>query len=355
MTMDGRINADFITTGTLDAARITTGVLKSSNYKQNVSGTSINLLNGAIDTANFKVNAAGEITATAGQVGGFLLGTNEFSADITLPHTYTNADAERLRKIIMGEITATANDYEKYDFKQKGEFDSSDLFIIQNLILGKFAYNGLFKLNTSNARKALQILDGANKLRASVGMYGSYFWSLSATEFITDSCEAKGGISADNGKIGIGRGEFNNNASSYISLANESSIPTIYLYGRNGNITCATLTQTSLKTKKKNIKKLKINALDLIKNADICSYNLKTEKTENKKHIGLIIDEDGEYNCPDEVIAEDKQGIEQYSMISMAWKAIQELVKENSNLKQRIEKLEKEVGEISEKGRNNNS
>lgn len=111
---------------------------------------------------------------------------------------------------------------------------------------------------------------------------------------------------------------------------------------QNGNVNCVKLTQTSLKTRKKNIKKLNVKALDLIKNSDICLYNLKGEKAKSKKHIGLVIGEG--YNCPDEVISEDRQGVEQYSMTSLAWKAIQELIQENNNLKQRIEKLEVQNG-----------
>lgn len=103
-------------------------------------------------------------------------------------------------------------------------------------------------------------------------------------------------------------------------------------------ITTPKLTQTSIKSKKKNIKKLNVNAIELIKDSDICLYNFKGEKAKSKKHIGLVIG-DG-YNCPDEVIAQDGQGVEQYSMTSLAWKAIQELIEENNNLKQRIEKLE---------------
>ena len=45
---------------------IKAGLLSSVNYKQDVSGMSINLASGAIDTAKFKVNANGEIAATAG-------------------------------------------------------------------------------------------------------------------------------------------------------------------------------------------------------------------------------------------------------------------------------------------------
>lgn len=111
---------------------------------------------------------------------------------------------------------------------------------------------------------------------------------------------------------------------------------------QNGNISCVKLTQTSLKSKKKNIKKLNINAIDLIKNSDICLYNLKGEKAKSKKHIGLVIGEG--YNCPNEVISEDRQGVEQYSMTSLAWKAIQEQQEEIERLKQRIKKLEVQNG-----------
>lgn len=125
---------------------------------------------------------------------------------------------------------------------------------------------------------------------------------------------------------------------SYINIGNQQNNTFIQADG----IETPTLTQTSLKSKKKNIKRLNVNALDLIKSSDICLYNLKGEKAKSKKHIGLVIGEG--YNCPDEVISEDRQGVEQYSMTSLAWKAIQELIQENNNLKQRIEKLEVQNG-----------
>ena len=106
----------------------------------------------------------------------------------------------------------------------------------------------------------------------------------------------------------------------------------------------------SLKSIKKNIRKLNTNAIELIKNADICSYNLKSEKKGAKKHIGLVIGEG--YNCPDEVISENGQGVEQYSMTSVAWKAIQELIKKDEEkdkqileLTERLNKLEAIINE----------
>lgn len=106
---------------------------------------------------------------------------------------------------------------------------------------------------------------------------------------------------------------------------------------QNGYISCVKLTQTSLKSRKKNIKKLKINALDLVKEADICEYNFKKEKAGTKKHIGLVIGEG--YNCPEQVISEDGQGVEQYSLTSLLWKAVQELT----------EKVERMEGKLNEK------
>ena len=115
---------------------------------------------------------------------------------------------------------------------------------------------------------------------------------------------------------------------------NESTNRTLI---QNGNISCVKLTQTSLKSKKKNIKKLKINALELVKEADICEYNFKKEKKGAKKHIGLVIGEG--YNCPEQVIDEDGQGVEQYSLTSLLWKAVQELT----------EKVERLEGNLNEK------
>ena len=97
---------------------------------------------------------------------------------------------------------------------------------------------------------------------------------------------------------------------------------------------CGNLVQTSAKNKKKYIKKVDKKAIDLINNADICQYQLKGEKTTGHRHIGLVVGED--YNCPDEVISEDKKGVEIYSMIALAWKAIQELSEENRKLKEKL-------------------
>lgn len=128
-----------------------------------------------------------------------------------------------------------------------------------------------------------------------------------------------------------------------ISLASRRLANTTQILA--SGITTPKVTQTSIKSKKKNIKKLNINALDLIKNADVCEYNFKGEKKGTKKHIGLVIGEG--YNCPKQIISEDGQGIEQYSYTSLVTKAFQQYIQQQdkliSDLTTRLEKLEKEV------------
>ena len=112
----------------------------------------------------------------------------------------------------------------------------------------------------------------------------------------------------------------------------------------SGVAECANLVQTSRQEKKKYIKKVDRKAIDLINNSDICQYQLKGEKATGHKHYGLVVGKD--YNCASEVISENGKGVEIYSMVALAWKAIQELVDENK-------KLNKKLEEVISKGNNN--
>lgn len=111
------------------------------------------------------------------------------------------------------------------------------------------------------------------------------------------------------------------------------------LLNSNG-LTCVTLTQTSLESMKKNIKKF-TNALELVKNSDIYTYNFKHEDDEDKPHIGLVIGEN--YNTPNELVSKSGEGIDTYSMISVLWKAVQEQQTIIEKLGDRIKKLEEMI------------
>lgn len=98
------------------------------------------------------------------------------------------------------------------------------------------------------------------------------------------------------------------------------------------------LTQTSLESIKKNISHYNENALETILNSDIYSYNLKTEKDTDKKHIGFVIGD--KYKTPKEVMNNEGTAIELYSAIGILWKGMQEQQK-------KIEELENKLKEVT--------
>ena len=107
MTIDGKINADFITTGGMDAARITAGILQSKDGRflidltantiamKNTSGTTVFSFDG-----NGNLTISGNVTATSGKIGGFTISDNNLVGDaVTLkPTAYGGA-------VIIGDVT----------------------------------------------------------------------------------------------------------------------------------------------------------------------------------------------------------------------------------------------------------
>lgn len=102
-----------------------------------------------------------------------------------------------------------------------------------------------------------------------------------------------------------------------------------------GEITCVSVTQTSKEESKKNFKPLE-NALDIVKDTDIYTYNLKTEEDTDKKHIGFVIGDKFKYR--QEITSKKNDGVNTYSMISVLWKAVQEQQKEIEELKKKVNK-----------------
>lgn len=88
MTINGKINADFITTGGMDAARITAGILQSKDGRflidltantismKNKSGVSVFSFDG---NGNLTIN--GKITATSGSIAGFTIYGDRLKGD----------------------------------------------------------------------------------------------------------------------------------------------------------------------------------------------------------------------------------------------------------------------------------
>ena len=101
-------------------------------------------------------------------------------------------------------------------------------------------------------------------------------------------------------------------------------------------------TQTSLETDKKNFEIFK-KGLDILKDIDIYAYHLKSQKNDEKKHIGFVIGNNYKYSK--EVTSNDNQRVDLYSFISVCCQAIKEqqeqieiLQNEINLLKERIDK-----------------
>ena len=120
-----------------------------------------------INSTYFQLDEDGNITATSGDIGGFTIGTDTLSCDIsTTIGPFTSADQERVQQIIMGEITPTSEDIEKYDIDGDGEIDILDYSRIGRAVLngGYFTYEGTFTLDTNNYFNTIK-LEGNGSLR----------------------------------------------------------------------------------------------------------------------------------------------------------------------------------------------
>ena len=133
---------------------------------------------------------------------------------------------------------------------------------------------------------------------------------------------------------------FNSNLSRNVAQIGVDSASGNGFVSVTGVAECSNLVQTSKKEKKKYIKRTDKKAVELIRKSDICQYQLKGEKPTGYRHYGLVIGEN--YNCPNEVISESGKGVEIYSMVALAWKAIQEQQKIIENLEKRIKELEEQ-------------
>lgn len=88
MTIDGKINADFITTGGMDAARITAGILQSKDgrFLIDLTANTITMKNTSGNTVfsfdgNGNLTISGNVTATSGSIAGFKINGDNLKGD----------------------------------------------------------------------------------------------------------------------------------------------------------------------------------------------------------------------------------------------------------------------------------
>ena len=123
----------------------------------------------------------------------------------------------------------------------------------------------------------------------------------------------------------------------YMTYKTSSNEETIRLSGSSGNISCVSLTQTSLEKHKMNIERY-TGALNEIEKIDIYKYNLKVENKDTKKHIGFIIGD--KYKYSKEITNNEDTEVDLYSMTSLCLQAIKEQQEIINKLQERVSFLE---------------
>ena len=94
---------------------------------------------------------------------------------------------------------------------------------------------------------------------------------------------------------------------------------------------------TSLESTKKDIENIG-SMMSIVKEGQIYSFRYKNQEEKSQKNFGFVIpDKGGKYITPSEVLSQDRKGINTYSMTSILWKAVQELI-------EKIEKMEENNG-----------
>ena len=128
-----------------------------------------------------------------------------------------------------------------------------------------------------------------------------------------------------------------------IGATNVSDIYTgVYLQGGargQSTVMANRIVQTSRESQKKNFEKFQ-DGLDIVLNTDIYKFNYKTQKDTDKKSIGFVIGENYKYS--EDITDAGDNGVNLYSMASVAYKAIQEQQEQIEELKKEINKLKGE-------------
>lgn len=286
--------------------------------KFHYNGKEINLTanNTVIKSTNFSVDKNGNITAKGGTIGGFALETNKFNTTINGVYDFNVFDAKLALISSTYGINLSTNLFNLYNMDGNDEIDIFDAGEILSIALEKKnntkKTTGTFEINTNNPKNFISVKHG-NELAVSIGV-GGINTSVLAVE--TMICTAL------NDTLNSPRILFNGQGGD------------IYA---DGEITARDISNTSLESIKKNIIKFH-NALDIIKNSEIYEYNFKTEEDTDKKHIGFVIGE--KYNTPSIVKSSNGKAIESYSMSSINWRGLQQILEIIENMDKRLLVLE---------------
>lgn len=307
---EAKIEARVEKDGIISAINLSPEEIQIEANKISLEGKEINLTSDSIviESTNFSVDEDGKITATAGDIGGFLTTNKSFSKSLYGLYNYNYFDMTLVAMYVLNRISLDTNLINILDANNSGDVLASDYVTIKNIIEGTTEntkeVEGTFALNSDDPKNCLVVKDKNDEIISSIGVGG-----INSTYIICDNFVC--------GKTG-------NTFSDFTGAT---------INGNTGNITCVSLTQTSKKENKKNFEKL-TNAKDILNQVDIYKYNFKDEDDNVKKSIGFVIGDD--FNYSEEITSTNNDGANIYSMVSVLWQVVKEQQEEINQLKEMI-------------------
>lgn len=315
-----------------------------------LTGTDIDLTgdNVTINSTNFSVDKDGKITSTAGEIGGFNINDYKlFGSHIKGDCLYTEEDVTKLRNYLSGSGTLTDEEKEFYDVDKNGILNAVDWIMMRNMVVNK-EKEYTIELNTRYLDKFFSLRDENNKYLARIGNVGSFFEKVRINKEFSfypddENFSLYSVIGVNESDLIINLDSQKTLSQVQISSYDGNTTKQVIVLDKSGNITCVSLTQTSLKENKKNFEKYS-NALKELDNIDIYKYNLKDEKDTDKKHLGFVIGENFKYS--ETVTSNDNQGVDNYSFTSLCFQMIKEQQEIINKLEKRVDDLENKLKSV---------
>ena len=352
---DGTVSAlanEVINTYTYPTINLTDGDYTVELLGYNNGYLGVRLMAQNIYTTQFATIARleSEISQTATEITSTVSATYETKQNANINYSQLRQTSNSISATVANNNTKANIIAKINDNTSQVQIDADNIDLNANDVLNILAGNtiGLTSKNISINSNNFSVDTNGNmscynaNVRGNVYLYGNNsLTSYNSSGYVANKIDRYGlalyGDTGDfTGRVSTGYNSFGGTSYKTIALVNNTG-GALYVYPL-GIFVDGTVHTTSEESKKKNIELYKESALQEILNSDIYKYNLKTEKDDDKKHIGLVIGD--KYNASKEVI--DNNSVDLYSMIAVAWKAIQEQQEQIKELKKEIKELKGE-------------
>ena len=139
-TIDGRFNADFISTGTLNAIKINAAI---------ITGGSINIQN------KFIVDGNGKLKCVDAEISGKIIGSSIVGSSFVVEKQRVidvrAGDDTKIMNIILDRYSPTSEEKTRLDFNQNGKIDSMDYMLAGRMLSGNVSKTWIDKIEINTA------------------------------------------------------------------------------------------------------------------------------------------------------------------------------------------------------------